>query len=124
MQVHSEHLKSSPFPPRAAAGATGCRYGDQIASRASLLTFLELADLAVGAGDSARNAFLLSDRLRQSPALRLGSNLETDTDDMNHRVSATHDLHHILCGFSLDSIGEIGVISICGSGAARAAPFV
>jgi ubiquinone biosynthesis protein Coq4 len=39
-------------------------------------------------------------------------NLETDADYINYRVYATHDLHHILSGFSLDGFGEIGVISI------------
>ena len=40
------------------------------------------------------------------------NNLETDADYINYRVFATHDIHHILSGFSLDSYGEIGVISI------------
>jgi len=40
------------------------------------------------------------------------NNLETDADYINYRVYATHDIHHILSGFSLDSYGEIGVISI------------
>ena len=40
------------------------------------------------------------------------NNLETDADYINYRVFATHDLHHILSGFSLDGFGEIGVISI------------
>ena len=40
------------------------------------------------------------------------NNLETDADYINYRVFATHDLHHILSGFSLDSYGELGVISI------------
>ncbi|MFN9629180.1 MAG: Coq4 family protein [Cyanobacteriota bacterium] len=40
------------------------------------------------------------------------NHLETDADYINYRVFATHDIHHILSGFSLDSYGEIGVISI------------
>jgi len=40
------------------------------------------------------------------------SNLETDADYINYRVYATHDLHHILTGFSLDNFGELGVISV------------
>lgn len=40
------------------------------------------------------------------------NNLETDADYINYRVFATHDLHHILSGYSLDNYGEIGVISI------------
>lgn len=150
----------------------GFRYLDRIATREHLEEFLNLADLAAGAGDSASNVFLLSDRLRQSAPMRLcqkilaedpaaqaliqqrrlsgpydpealrrlpkGSlghtyvtvleamgydinffpdpsfynNLETDADYINYRVFATHDLHHILSGFSLDSFGELGVVSI------------
>lgn len=40
------------------------------------------------------------------------NNLENDADYINYRVYATHDLHHILSGFSLDNFGELGVISI------------
>ncbi|MFN5117088.1 MAG: Coq4 family protein [Cyanobacteriota bacterium] len=40
------------------------------------------------------------------------NNLETDADYINYRVFATHDIHHILSGFSLDNYGEVGVISI------------
>jgi len=40
------------------------------------------------------------------------NNLETDGDYVNYRVYATHDLHHILSGYSLDNFGELGVISI------------
>lgn len=40
------------------------------------------------------------------------NNLETDADYVNYRVYATHDIHHILSGYSLDNFGETGVISI------------
>ncbi|MCT0200518.1 pyrroloquinoline quinone biosynthesis protein [Synechococcus sp. CS-1325] len=40
------------------------------------------------------------------------NNLETDADYINYRVFATHDIHHIISGFSLDGRGEIGVVSI------------
>lgn len=40
------------------------------------------------------------------------ASLETDADYVNYRVSATHDLHHILSGFSLNNYGELGVVSI------------
>ncbi len=40
------------------------------------------------------------------------NDLATDADYINYRVFATHDIHHILSGFSLDSYGEVGVISI------------
>ena len=49
----------------------GFRYLDQIATREHLQTFLQLTDLAAGAGDSPSNAFLLSHRLRDSPPMRL-----------------------------------------------------
>lgn len=40
------------------------------------------------------------------------ADLESDADYVNYRVYATHDLHHILTGFSLDNFGELGVISV------------
>jgi len=40
------------------------------------------------------------------------NDLASDADYINYRVFATHDIHHILSGFSLDSYGEVGVISI------------
>lgn len=150
----------------------GFRYLDRIASEDNLRSFLELADLAAGAGASANNVFLLSHRLRASnpmqvcrrllerdpdswaliqqrrlsgpydlesllalPSGSLGhtyatvlktmgydinffpkpdfyANLETDADYINYRVYATHDIHHIVSGFSLDNYGELGVISM------------
>jgi ubiquinone biosynthesis protein Coq4 len=150
----------------------GFRYLDRIATEENIHAFLELADLAAGAGASANNVFLLSHRLRQSrpmqvcrallgrdPAAKalieqrrlsgpydaaalkalpkgtLGhtyatvletmgydinffpkpdfyANLETDADYINYRVYATHDIHHIVSGFSLDNFGELGVISL------------
>jgi ubiquinone biosynthesis protein Coq4 len=150
----------------------GFRYLDRVASAASIRQFLDLADLALGAGQSAHNVFALSHRLRESRPMQLcrtrlqrdpacwewveqrkvcrpydiealkampkGSlghtygtvmatlgydinffpkpeffnNLETDADYINYRVFATHDIHHILTGFSLDNFGELGVISL------------
>ncbi len=150
----------------------GFRYLDRITTEENIHAFLELADLAAGAGASANNVFLLSHRLRQSrpmqvcrtllqrdpaavalieqrrlsgpydaaalkalPKGTLGhtyatvlekmgydinffpkpdfyANLETDADYINYRVYATHDIHHILSGFSLDNFGELGVISL------------
>jgi ubiquinone biosynthesis protein COQ4 len=150
----------------------GFRYLDRIATVENIRSFLELADLAAGAGASANNVFLLSHRLRQSKPMQvcrallkrdpasmalieqrrlsgpydaaalkalpkgtLGhtyatvleamgydinffpkpdfyANLETDADYINYRVYATHDIHHIVSGFSLDNFGELGVISI------------
>jgi ubiquinone biosynthesis protein Coq4 len=40
------------------------------------------------------------------------NNLASDADYINYRVYATHDLHHILSGYSLDNYGEMGVVSI------------
>ncbi len=40
------------------------------------------------------------------------NNLVSDADYINYRVFATHDIHHIVSGFSLDGFGELGVISI------------
>jgi ubiquinone biosynthesis protein Coq4 len=40
------------------------------------------------------------------------NNLESDADYVNYRVYATHDIHHIISGYSLDNFGETGVISI------------
>jgi len=150
----------------------GFRYLDQIATRDHLDEFLQLTDLAAGAGHAASNVFLLADRLRDSAPMRLCqrilaedpaaqaliqqrrlsgpydadalrqlprgtlghtyvtildalgydinffpepafyNNLETDADYINYRVFATHDIHHIVSGFSLDGFGELGVISI------------
>ncbi|MEA5442758.1 Coq4 family protein [Cyanobium gracile] len=150
----------------------GFRYLDRIATEENIRSFLELADLAAGAGASANNVFLLSHRLRQSrpmqvcrallqrdpaaealieqrrlsgpydaaalkalPKGTLGhtyatvletmgydinffpkpdfyANLDTDADYINYRVYATHDIHHIVSGFSLDNFGELGVISL------------
>lgn len=39
-------------------------------------------------------------------------NLETPADYVNYRVLATHDIHHIVTGFALNSAGEVGVISV------------
>jgi hypothetical protein len=149
----------------------GFRYLNKVASPEHIKEFLELADLAAGAGEDAGNVFELSRRLSGNPMSRclrrlqqdpaaaaliqsrklcgpydvaamkqlpkgslghtyatvmetLGydidffpdpsfyNNLESDADYVNYRVYATHDLHHILSGYSLDDYGETGVISI------------
>ena len=46
------------------------------------------------------------------PKPELFASLETDADYVNYRVYATHDIHHIVSGFSLDNFGELGVISL------------
>ena len=40
------------------------------------------------------------------------NDLESEADYINYRVYATHDIHHIVTGFSLDNYGELGVISL------------
>lgn len=40
------------------------------------------------------------------------SQFESDADYIGFRVNKTHDIHHILTGFSLDTLGELGVISV------------
>jgi len=46
------------------------------------------------------------------PSKDFFNNLETDADYINFRVLQTHDLHHIISGFSLDNFGEFGVVSM------------
>lgn len=38
--------------------------------------------------------------------------IRSDVDYITNRVRKTHDLHHILTGFSFDDYGELGVISV------------
>lgn len=38
--------------------------------------------------------------------------IQSDVDYITHRIRKTHDLHHILTGFSFDDYGELGVISV------------
>ncbi len=38
--------------------------------------------------------------------------IQSDSDYVTHRVRKTHDLHHVLTGFSFDDYGELGVISV------------
>ncbi|MCC5613201.1 pyrroloquinoline quinone biosynthesis protein [Nostoc sp. CHAB 5834] len=38
--------------------------------------------------------------------------ITSDADYIIHRVRKTHDVHHILTGFSFDDYGELGVISV------------
>jgi ubiquinone biosynthesis protein Coq4 len=145
------------------------KYINGIASRENLTRFLELVDLAAGAGKDVNNVFDLSDRfngsrpmarcleaLRANPAsarmlderyvgplydlpamlrmpryslgwtygqvmnamgydpqfYRRPDSFADDAEYVNFRVYKTHDIHHILTGFSLDDLGEIGVISV------------
>jgi ubiquinone biosynthesis protein COQ4 len=38
--------------------------------------------------------------------------IHSDIDYVTHRIRKTHDLHHIVTGFSFDDFGEMGVISV------------
>jgi ubiquinone biosynthesis protein Coq4 len=38
--------------------------------------------------------------------------IHSDVDYITYRVRKTHDLHHVLTGFSFDDYGEVGVISV------------
>jgi ubiquinone biosynthesis protein Coq4 len=38
--------------------------------------------------------------------------IEEDADYISLRILKTHDIHHIITGFSLDNFGELGVISV------------
>jgi len=145
------------------------KYINDIVSRGNLTQFLELVDLAAGAGKDVNNVFDLSDRFNQSrpmarclmalrsnpasarmleeryvgplydleamsrmPKYSLGwtygrvmstmgydpqfyrrpEHFADDAAYVNFRVYKTHDIHHVLTGFSLDDLGEIGVISV------------
>ncbi len=43
---------------------------------------------------------------------RTPDHFESDAKYITFRVYKTHDLHHILTGFSLDNMGELGVLSV------------
>ncbi len=43
---------------------------------------------------------------------RIPESFEDEETYINFRVYKTHDIHHILTGFSLDNFGELGVISV------------
>jgi ubiquinone biosynthesis protein Coq4 len=147
----------------------GYRYINNIITPENLNRFLELVDLAAGAGKDTNNVFDLSDRLNisrpmercidaiklepasialveeryvgepyeldtllQLPPGSLGwtyakvlsalnynpqfyrtpDSFNSDAEYISYRVYRTHDLHHILTGFNLDGLGELGVISV------------
>lgn len=54
---------------------------------------------------------------------RTPDRFENDAEYISFRVYKTHDLHHILTGFSLDNLGELGVISVT-TGQTRYPAFV
>jgi hypothetical protein len=58
----------------------GFRYLDRIATREHLQDFLELTDLAAGAGEETANAFLVAHRLRDSAPMRLCERLSGPYD--------------------------------------------
>ncbi|WP_392407614.1 Coq4 family protein [Chlorogloeopsis fritschii] len=145
------------------------RYINSLASPENLNKFLELVDLAGGAGKNPKNVFQLGDKLstglqmqlctqaiQKDPAsakmleeryvgpphdlktllampkgslgwtyarvlsaigyepfnLTVPTRFETDGAYINFRVFKTHDIHHVMTGYSLDTLGELGVISV------------
>ncbi len=147
----------------------GFKYINQIANPDNLQEFLNLVDLAAGAGQNVNNAIDLSQKLHETAPMKVclqilnqdadcaqmlkecyvgpyfdletmlkmpkGSlgwtyakvlstlgydpqfyrsteNFKTDADYVTFRVFKTHDLHHILTGYSLDDLGELGVLSV------------
>lgn len=50
--------------------------------------------------------------MKYDPQFYRKREINSDIDYIIHRVRKTHDLHHILTGFSLDDCGEFGVISV------------
>lgn len=147
----------------------GFQYINNLITPEKLNQFLELVDLAAGAGKVTSNVFDISDKLNKSRPMQLciqaiqqdeasrqlveeryvgppydldallklpketlggtyarilsalGYNLQfyrtpstfnSDAEYIPFRVYKTHDIHHILTGFSLDNLGELGVISV------------
>jgi ubiquinone biosynthesis protein COQ4 len=147
----------------------GYRYINDLITPENLQQFLELVDLAAGAGKNPENVFDLSDKLnngrqmnlciqaiQQDPAsieiiqeryvgfpydletmlqmpkgslgwtyakvlgtlgydpqfYRQPTSFNSDAEYISFRVYKTHDLHHVITGFSLDNLGELGVISV------------
>jgi ubiquinone biosynthesis protein Coq4 len=145
------------------------RYINNLVNPEKLNQFLELVDLAAGAGKDTNNVFDLSDKfnsshpmqlciqaIQQDPAssqlikeryvgppydleallqlpknslgwvyakvlstlgydpqfYRTPSTFNSDAEYVSFRVYKTHDIHHILTGFMLDNLGELGVISV------------
>ncbi len=50
--------------------------------------------------------------LKYDPQFYRIRDIQSDVDYITYRIRKTHDLHHILTGFSFDDYGELGVISI------------
>lgn len=147
----------------------GFRFIDGLVKPEKLNQFLELVDLAAGAGQDPNNVFDLSDRFNSSHPMQLciqaiqqdptasqvieeryvgppydlesllklpkdslgwtyakvlstlgydpkfyrtPTTFNSDAEYISFRVYKTHDIHHILTGFMLDNLGELGVISV------------
>lgn len=145
------------------------RYINNLITPDKVNQFLELVDLAAGAGQNVSAAFDLSEKLHGSRPMQLcikavqsnpacaailqeryvgppydleamlampkdslgwtyakvlstlgydpqfyrtPQSFEQDDDYITFRVYKTHDIHHILTGYSLDNFGELGVISV------------
>jgi len=147
----------------------GFRYLNNLVTPEHIQEFLELVDLAAGAGKDPGNVFDLSDRLNTSRPMSLcvqaiqqdphsveflkeryvgePYNLETllklpkgslgwtyatvlntlgydpefyrtpsefksDAEYISYRVYRTHDIHHVITGFSVNNLGELGVVAV------------
>ena len=61
--------------------------------------------------------------LNYDPQFYRARDIRSDIDYITHRIRKTHDLHHILTGFSFDDYGELGVISVT-AGQISYPPFI
>jgi ubiquinone biosynthesis protein Coq4 len=50
--------------------------------------------------------------MKYDPQFYRKRDINSDIDYITHRVRKTHDIHHILTGFSFDDFGEFGVVSV------------
>lgn len=50
--------------------------------------------------------------MKYDPQFYRKRKINSDIDYITHRVRKTHDIHHILTGFSFDDFWEFGVVSV------------
>lgn len=147
----------------------GFRYLNNLVTPENIQEFLELVDLASGAGADPGNLFDLSDKMNTSRPMslcvqaiqqdpnsveflkeryvgepyeietllkfpkgslgwtyatllntlgydpefyRTPSEFNSDAEYISYRVYRTHDIHHAITGFSLNNLGELGVVAV------------
>jgi ubiquinone biosynthesis protein COQ4 len=93
----AEHLKRDP----ACAELIGDRYIPSAHDLDLLLTYPENSLGYIYAAAMKKSGF--------DPNLHAGMTIESDADYVELRLSQTHDIWHILTGFSTSLIGEIGL---------------